>query len=95
MRVCMGVYYMWRGIYAVSLVPKNQVEFLGLAHTFATMTPSNDQTLVPLLGNKPKEFDFVHQTVFLLGGAHGLGTRLKSAFRRKVCVCMQNNSLLV
>ena len=78
----------------------NQVQFLGLAHTFATVSPGNVQsTPNPLkkgtdtqveikniftvvremlrfnyqsrnrigpyhfLGNKPKKFDFVHQTI--------------------------------
>ena len=89
-------------MYISSLIPKShplmrrnvQVEFLGLVHTFATMSPSNipnilcqtrskkrygysngDNNVVeeaitdlvirslPLLGNKPKKFDFVHQTV--------------------------------
>lgn len=31
-------------------------------------------------GNRPKKFDFVHQTNSLLEGAHGLGMRLKNDF---------------
>ena len=104
--------YQYVPIVEASLIPRphpltrrnglvNQVEFLGLARTFATVSPSNVQNILrptcskkvrilewkwtnftvvsevlcnnypisqshwslPLLGNKPKEFDFVHQTV--------------------------------
>ena len=73
----------------------NQVKFLGLVHTFATVSPSNVQNFFPpnllknrtdtqveitkstvvremlitdpaislVLGNKPKKFYFVHQTI--------------------------------
>ena len=56
-----------------------QVEFLGLAHDFATKQWSKHfaanplKKSLPLTGNKPKKFNFVHQTISRLevcvGGA--------------------------
>ena len=99
----------------------NQVEFLGLVHTFATVSPSNMHNVLhqncskrhrylsrdskilsdvvskcyviindlaislPLFGNKPKKFDFFHQTVSSqAGGTHGWGTKLRKASQKNV-----------